>query len=229
MRRVFVLIALVVAPLAAGVESAKATSECSGLMICVPVAGPWVAVPAGRATPRSEVQYQLTCPKGYIVAGVDAELSDRAIDVWFLGASGSPVSPGRTTSRTIVFVARYVGLGAPAPTFRPHAGCVPGQGGGRRTPTSVSAVFPPGRPTVRRVRTFRVTSPRAVAVSCRSDERLVAAYSARGFRTKKPPSPALVSSLSARPALALGHIVVAVRGGQGLGVVQVAAVCAGGR
>jgi hypothetical protein len=228
-RRVFVLIALVVTPLAAGVESAKATSECSGLMTCVPVAGPWVAVPARQATPRSEVQYQLTCPKGYIVAGVDAELSDRAIDVWFLGASGSPVSPGRTTSRTIVFVARYVGLGAAAPTFRPHAGCVPGQGGGPRTPTSVSPVFPPGRPTVRRVRTFRVTSPRAVAVSCRSDERLVAAYSARGFRTKKPPSPALVSSLSARPALALGHIVVAVRGGRGLGVVQVAAVCAGGR
>jgi hypothetical protein len=228
-RRVFVLIALVVTPLAAGVESAKATSECSGLMTCVPVAGPWVAVPARQATPRSEVQYQLTCPKGYIVAGVDAELSDRAIDVWFLGASGSPVSPGRTTSRTIVFVARYVGLGAAAPTFRPHAGCVPGQGGGPRTPTSVSPVFPPGRPTVRRVRTFRVTSPRAVAVSCRSDERLVAAYSARGFRTAKPPSAQLVTSLTARPALARGHIVVAVSGGQGRGVVQVAAVCAGGR
>jgi hypothetical protein len=229
MRHAFVLIALVVAPLAAGVESAKATSECNGLMICVPVAGPWVALPSGQATPRSEVQYQLTCPKGYIVAGVDAELSDRAIDVWFMGASGSPVSPGRTTSRTIVFIARYVGLGAAAPTFRPHAGCVPGQGGGRRTPTSVSAVFPPGRPTVRRVRTFRVTSPRHVAVGCRSDERLVAAYSARGFRTAKPPSPALVTSLSAQLVLARDHIVVAVLGGQGRGVVQVAAVCAGGR
>jgi hypothetical protein len=228
-RRAFALIALVVAPLAAGVESATATSECSGLMTCVPVAGPWVAVPAGRATLRREVQYQLTCPKGYVVAGVDAELSDRAIDVWFLGASGSPVSPGRTTSRTIVFVARYVGLGAAAPTFRPRAGCVPGQGGGSRTPTSLSAVFPPGRPTVRRVRTVRVTTPRNIAVGCRSDERLVAAYSARGFRTAKPPSPALVTSLSARPALARDQIAVAVRGGQGRGVVQVAAVCAGGR
>jgi hypothetical protein len=229
-RRAFVLIALVVAPLAAGVESSKATSECRGLMICVPVAGPWVAVPAGRATlRRPDVQYQLTCPKGYIVAGVDAELSDRAIDVWFMGATGTPVSPGRTTSRTIVFVARYVGLGAATPTFRPHAGCVPGQGGGSRTPTSLSAVFPPGRPTVRRVRTFRVTSPRNVAVGCRNDERLVAAYSARGFRTAKPPAPALVTSLSARPTVALDHIVVAVRGGQSRGVVQVAAVWAGGR
>lgn len=229
MRHAFVLIALVVVPLVAGIESAKATSECSGLMTCVPVAGPWVAVPAGQATPRREVQYQLTCPKGYIVAGVDAELSDRAIDVWFMGASGTPVSPGRTTSRTIVFVARYVGLGAAAPTFRPHAGCVPGQGGGRRTPTSVSAVFPPGAPTVRRVRTFRVTSPRHVAVGCHSDERLVAAYSTRGFRTVKPPTVALVTSLSAQPVLARDHITVAVRGGQGRGVVQVAAVCAGGR
>jgi hypothetical protein len=228
-KHAFALIALVVAPLAAGVESANATSECNGLMTCVPVAGPWVAVPVARATPRPEVQYQLTCPRGFIVAGVDAELSDRAIDVWFMGASGSPVSPGRTTSRTIVFVARYAGLGARAPTFRPHAGCVPGEGGGRRTPTSVSTVFPPGRPTVRRVRTFRVTSPRAVAVGCRRDERLVAAYSARGFRTAKPPSPALVASLSARPALARDHIVVAVRGGHGRGVVQLAAVCAGGR
>jgi hypothetical protein len=227
--RAFVLIALVVAPLAAGVGPASATTECAGLLTCVPVAGPWVAVPVTRATPRPEVQYQLDCPRGFVVAGLDAELTDRAIDVWFLGASGSPVSPGRTTSRTVVFVARYVGLGAAAPTFRPHAGCVPGQGGGRRTPTSVSAVVPPGRPTVRRVRTFRVSTPRHVAVGCRSDEHLVAAYSARGFRTPKPPSPALVRSLSARPALARDHIVVAVRGGQGRGVVQVAAVCAGGR
>jgi hypothetical protein len=82
---------------------------------------------------------------------------------------------------------------------------------------------------VRRVRTFRITAPRAVAVGCRRDEHLVAAYSATGFRTAKPPSAALVASMSARPALALSHIVVDARGGGGRGVVQVAAVCAGGR
>jgi hypothetical protein len=228
-KRALVLIALVVTPFAAGVESANATSECRGFIACVPIAGPWVVVPVARTTPRPEVQYQLSCPRGFVVGGVDAELTDRAIDVWFMGAAGSPVSPGRTTSRTIVFVARYVGLGAAAPTFRPHAGCIPAQGGGRRTPASISAVVPPGQPTVRRVRTFRVTSRRYVAVGCRRDERLVAGYSARGFRTAKPPSPALVASLSAQSALARDHIVVAVRGGQRRGVVQVAAVCAGGR
>jgi hypothetical protein len=82
---------------------------------------------------------------------------------------------------------------------------------------------------VRRVRTFRITTPRAVAVGCRRGEHLVAAYSASGFRTAKPPTPELVASLSARPALALDHIAVSARGGGGKAVVQVAAVCAGGR
>ena len=228
-RALLIVFAVVVSTLAVSVEPAAATSECRGFMVCVPVAGPWVVVPAGRPTPRREVQYQLRCPRGYVVGGVDAELSDRAIDVWFFGALGSPVAPGRTTSRTVVFVASYVGQGAGAPTFRPHAGCIPGQGGGSRTPTALRSIFPPGRPTVRRVRTIRVRAPLFHAVKCRNDEHLVAAYTARGFRTDKPPTRALVASLSVNTALALGHVTVGVRGGHGLGVVQITAVCAGGR
>jgi hypothetical protein len=228
-KRALVIAVLVAATVGARIETADATNECRGFMTCAPVAGPWVIVPVSRKTPRPEVQYQLTCPKGFVVGGVDAELNDRSIDLWFLGASGSPVAPGRTTSRTIVFVASYVGEGAKTASFRPHAGCVPASGAGRRTPTSLSTVVPPGRPTVRRVRNFRVTAPRFVAVGCRRDEHLVAAYSARGFWTDKPPSSALASSLSARPALALDHITVAVRGGGRHGGVQLAAVCAGGK
>ena len=142
------------------------------------------------------MQYQLTCPRGYVVAGIDAELTDRAIDVSFLGSSGSPVSPGITTSRTVVFVATYVGTGARAPTFRPHAGCVPATGGGQRTPTGRRApIFPPGHPTVRRVTTGRVTATSAIVAACQAGERLVAWYSARGFATPAPPAPALVASL----------------------------------
>ena len=178
---------------------------------------------------RPEVQYQLTCPRGFVVGGLDAELTDRAIDLWFLGASGSPVAPGRTTSHTIVFVARVRRPRRARADLQAARRLHPRAGGGRRTPTSFSKVVPPGRPTVRRVRTFRITTPRAVAVSCRRDERLVAAYSASGFRTAKPPSPELVASLSTRPALASGHLTVSARGGEGRAVVQVAAVCAGGR
>ena len=230
MRRLAVLIGLVFASLAVGVTSAGATNECRGLNPCVPVAGPWVVVPVGRALPRAEVQYQLTCPRGFVVGGVDAELTERAIDVSFLGASGSPVGPGITTSRVVVFVASYVGAGAPAPSFRPHAGCLPTSGGGQRTPTGVSATVPPGKPTVRRVRTVRVRSSATITVACRADERLVATHLARGFFTPAPPGPALVSSLSATPRISGDRVVVAVRARQARGAtVQIAAVCAGGR
>jgi hypothetical protein len=208
---------------------AGATNECRGLNPCVPVAGPWVVVPVGRGVPRPQVQYQLTCPRGFVVAGLDAELSDRAIDVSFLGSSGSPVSPGITTSRSVVFVGSYVGGGAKAPTFRPHAGCVPARGGGQRTPTGVAAVFPPGQPTIRRVRTVGVTSTARIVVACRSDERLVAWYAARGFFTPAPPTAALISSLSVKLRVRGDRVVGTARAGRVHGVVQVSAVCGGGR
>ena len=229
MRRTSLVLTVIAVTLAAGVHSAAATNECRGFMTCVPIAGPWVVVPNSQTMPRQQVQYQLKCPRGFIVGGVDAELTDPAIDLWFMGASGSPVAPGKTTSRTIVFVATYVGRRTTAPTFRPHAGCVRASGGGRRTPTSTSAVVPPGRPTVRRVRTVRIAQPRIISVSCHRDEHLVAGYSAGGFLTAKPPSQELVASLSARPTLARNHIAVSVSGGQLRAVLQVGAVCAGGR
>ena len=219
---VLVGVALAVAP------SAGATNECRGLLVCVPVAGPWVVVPTARSIPRPQVQYQLTCPRRFVVAGLDAELSDSGIDIAFLGTSGSPVSPGVTTSRSVVFVGSYVGSTARAPTFRPHAGCVPATGGGQRTPTGLAAVFPPGQPTIRRVVTARVKSTKRIVAACRVDERLVAWYSARGFFTPAPPSEALVSSLSARPRAQGNRVVVVARARRGAGVVQVAAVCAGG-
>jgi hypothetical protein len=227
-RRIALLVAVLAATLVAGVEPAGATNECRGLNPCVPVAGPWVVVPVGRTAPRSPVQYQLTCPRGFVVGGVDAELTDRPIDVSIVGASGSPVSPGVTTSRTVVFVATYVGVDARAPSFRPHAGCIPATGGGQRTPTAVGIV-PPGQAIVRRVRTMRVRSTATVAVSCRADERLVAAHSARAFFISAPPSPALVASLSAVQRVQGSRVSVDARARQGRGAVQVAAVCAGGR
>ena len=88
MRRAIVLLACA-ATVLAGAGEARATNECRGLMVCVPVAGPWVIVPATR-----HVQYQVACPRSYIIGGLDAELSHRAIDVTFPGRLGSPVNPG---------------------------------------------------------------------------------------------------------------------------------------
>ena len=224
----FLALGVLLAALAA-TPSAGATNECRGLNPCVPVAGPWVVVPAARAASRPQVQYQLTCPRGFVVAGLDAELSDPAIDVSFIGASGAPVSPGVTTSRSAVFVAAYTGSTPRAPTFRPHIGCVPATGGGSRTPTGLRGVSPPGHPTARRVVTARVHGVSRVVASCHADERLVGWYVARGFATVGPPAPDLVASLSARARASANGVAVIARAGRGQGLVQVSAVCAGGR
>jgi hypothetical protein len=223
------------AALAAGVDTALATNECRGLNPCVPVAGPWVVVPVSRGASRPQVQFQLACPRGYVVGGLDAELTDRGIDVAFLGKLGSPVNPGITTSRTVVVAATYVGESARAPSFRPHIGCTPAAGGGRRTPTAVSAVVPPGQPTVRRVRTVRLRPGAAqrVTVTCGAAEHLVGAYHARAFYTTKPPTAELIASLAATRSVRGDRVTVVARVDAALGpvraVVQVAAVCAGGK
>jgi hypothetical protein len=211
---------------------AGATNECDGLMVCVPVAGPWVVVPTDGGVPREQVEYQLRCPRNHVVGGLDAELSRRAIDVGFLGALGSPVNPGITTSRSVVFVASFVGVSASGATFRPHIGCVPASGGGGRVPTSVGAVaaFPPGRPTVRRVRTVRVRPGTATVVQgCKARERLVGAAHAFGFYTRDAPGASLVASVSGSRVIRDGRVRVTVRGDAELGgiraVVQVQAVC----
>ena len=231
MKPVRAFAALIVLAAALAVASpAGGANECDGLMVCVPVAGPWVVVPTSGGVPRPQVEYQLTCPRGHVVGGLDARLSDRAIDVGFLGTLGSPVNPGISTSRSAVFVAAYVGASARAPSFKPFIGCMPGAGGGSRVPTSANA-FPPGRPTTRRVKTVRVRPGDAtITQRCTARERLVGASHAFGFATRTPPSVSLVESLSADQAVRGREVVVKVRVDAELAdvraVVQVHAVCA---
>jgi len=229
------LAATLVAALAVAAPAGGA-NECDGLMVCVPVAGPWVVVPTGDGVPRPEVEYQVTCPRRYIAGGLDAELSQRAIDVNFLGTLGSPVNPGVSTSRSVVFVGSYVGESPRAPTFKPYVGCMPASGGGSRIPTSVSAgsVFPPGRPTTRRVKTVRVRPGTAtVAKGCARGERLVDTAHAFGFYTRTPPSVSLVSGVTGTRSVRGGRVVVRVSADAELGgvraVVQVQAVCSRAR
>jgi hypothetical protein len=230
MRRLVALGSVLAAALVVGVAPAGATRECDGLMVCVPKAGPWVVVPTGGRVPRPKVEYQLSCPKGYIVGGLDAELSQKAIDVSFLGMLGSPVNPGITTSRSAVFVASYVGGTARSASFRPHIGCMPASGGGSRVPT-VSGVVLVGHPTTRRVRTVRVRAGSAsVSQACGARERLVDASHAFGFYTRRAPSASLAGSVSGSLTDRGNRAVVEVHGDAEISdvraVVQVQAVCA---
>ena len=233
MRRGLVVAACVVAAMT-GAGEARATNECRGLMVCVPVAGPWVVVPAASR----RVEFQLSCPRGYIVGGLDAELTHRAIDISFPGRLGSPVNPGVTTANAAVFAGHYTGVQRQVTSFRPHIGCIPAAGGGGGAPPFAialrsAAAFPPGRPTTRRVRTVRALADRTTraAQGCARNERLVGATHAVGFNTRRAPSAAVASAVSVRRTVRSGRVNVTVRGTgaiRGLNViVQVQAICAG--
>jgi hypothetical protein len=230
-----VLAAVFLAAVAAmGASPAAATNECRGLPVCVRIAGPWVVVPAAVTSPRPRVDFQLSCPRGYVIGGLDAELSDRAIDIDFLGKLGSPVNPGVTTAGSALFRASYTGSSPRGPSFRPHLGCLPASGGGSGpVPYRKLAAFPPGEPTVRRVRTvpLRPGAVRAVA-ACTASERLISAWHAVAFYTKSAPPQTLIQSVRATRSVQGRRVEVRVRSTTAVqavrAVVQVGAVCGGG-
>lgn len=200
--------------------TAGATTECRGLQVCVPVAGPWVV-----AGPGAQVSFQLACPRRFVVAGLDAELSRRGVDVTFRGSLGSPVNPGITTSRAAEFLARLLAGRAPA-TFRPHIGCVPASGGGQRFPTvhrpapalAATAVQLSVQPGVHRY-----------VERCPSRRDLAGASHAVGFFTAAPPTAELVRSVTVTQTVRAGVVLLVVRSGPLPGVtaiVQVEMNCA---
>jgi hypothetical protein len=233
-KRLVFAAAILAAVAAAGAAPAGATNECRGLQVCVRVAGPWVVVPAALATPRPRVDFQLSCPRGYVIGGLDAELSDRAIDIDFLGKLGSPVNPGVTTARAALFRATYTGSAPKGPSFRPHLGCLPASGGGAGpVPYRKPTAFPPGEPTIRRVRTVSLRPGTvSAATSCAAGERLISSWHALAFYTSSAPPQALIQGVSATRSTQGRRVTVRVRSStavQGVrSVVQVGAVCGGG-
>ena len=224
MRRTVATAALLAcAALAVAVSPAAATTECKGLQVCVPVAGPWVlATQAGT-------EFQLDCPKRFIVGGLDAELSTPAIELGFVGGLGSPVNPGITTTGSAVFLGRFVGARGAA-SFRPHIGCVPASGGGQRTPTAYRA-FKPGKPTVRIVKQLMVLpkiTTRLVA-RCGAGGRLVRVTYAVAFFSNAPPAARVAQSVHVKQVVLGGNVRVSAKGGVGIPertIVQVDLVCA---
>lgn len=194
--------------------AARAANECKGLQVCLPVAGPWVAIPAPPRGALSTVVWEMRCPlRNYIVAGIDARVSDRSIDISIRGENGAPVSPGVTTGRAVLFTAVYTGGAAKATSFQPFVGCVPTSGGGGRGETSVkrAAAFPPARPIDRRVVTRRLVSGATVRVvgRCPAGTRLLGADHAYAFRVGAEPGETLIDAVRVRRALA-GRSVTAV-------------------
>ena len=193
MRRALLVLVVVLVPLAFAGE-AQATNECRGLDVCISVPGPWVVVPAAPATGVTTTYFQVTCPKGSIAGGLDAVFGDPTLDIAWLGKLGSPVNPGISTSRSVVFVATYA-RGAPT-VFRPMLGCIPTSGGGGRSTTAYHPVAVKPHPVLRRVRVLPLrTASKEMTARCGGGERVVGWTTAVGFRTKNPPRAAQLDAV----------------------------------
>lgn len=239
MRRVPVLAGIVaVAALVASSPAAQAGTECNGLPVCIPVAGPWVKVPAQSGSRRLPTYYRQSCPQGAVIGGLDAEVTHRSIELTFAGTLGGPISPGVTTATAAVFAGTETGR-LPLPTaFKPLLGCIPGGGGGRgrtvRQPTRslTSAAAERGDPTIRRVKSFRLRAGRTATGSlrCGPGELLVAFTQAIAFHMKRAPTARQLAAVEARASVRDGRVRVAGRAGtvvRGLTVrVQIQVVCA---
>jgi hypothetical protein len=205
--------------------------ECKGLRTCIPVIGPWVAIPApgGLATTTS---WKLICPQG-IVGGVDARASEDAVAVEFPGILGSPINPGITTAGSLVFRGTYSGRAARPTSYQPFIGCIPTPGGGPRTRVSFNpaAAIKPGQPITTRIKSFNV-EPGVLGratLSCKPTEHLLAGAHSVGLYTQGPPTKVQIAAV---------HVIRVQRGNQVLvsatskllghirAVVQVQAVCA---
>jgi hypothetical protein len=229
--RARIAIGVAVVALSAGVFSvgpALAADECNGLAVCLPVAGPWVAIPSGG------VDYELACPlPGYIVAGTDARLATGDIDVSFRAEPGSPIGPGVTTRRSVVFRAVRTRINAGATSFRPFIGCIPTRGGGGRALTGIVASAPGLRPTqpLRSIAVTRVVRTRSLTVrlACPSGSRLVGSTHAIAFRQPLPPSAEMLGAVRVRRSVVDGVLVARVVSSPAAGTraeVQVRALCA---
>jgi hypothetical protein len=205
-------------PSALGRNPVEPPRACDGLTICGPVAGPWVVVPGpSRGARIAASSWMLGCPRG-LVGGTDARVSDRWVDVTFAGRVGSPVNPGITTGRTVVFTAMSVAPAGRPSSFIPFVGCIPSEGG-PRAPTAVGAAtrptsqqLRPGEPIVRRIRVIDVPRRRVSAgVGCRRGERLVSATTAVGIYTSRQPSVSQLRGVEVTRSTVDGKVFVTAR------------------
>jgi hypothetical protein len=224
MRPLLVAVVAALTVAAATASSAGAQNECRGIQKCIPVGGPWVYVHG-----TTETQFLLSCGTKGVVGGLDALATSTAVRISFDGRLGAPVSPGTTTTRSVLFRGRLAGTRRGA--FEPWIGCIPANGGGGRS--TVSARIAPG-PSLDRVARIVVVSPGEVkraSVSCPNGERLVGGWHAIAFRTKKAPALADADRVRVSHALVGRKVVATVSSTDALSidahaVVQIGAECA---
>ena len=157
----------------------QAADECRGLPVCIPVAGPWVVIPATTSPddlPAAVVADEV--PGGQHRGGVDARLTNRAVDMSFSGLLGAP-SPGITTRTRSSSPARTRAMHCGRPGSGPSSGAFRRR---RRTHPDRRQARVTDKLRVRTV-SFRTTA--TANNSCSRGERLIS--SARAARSGREP------------------------------------------
>ena len=202
-----------------------ATNECRGLNPCVPIAGPWVVVPGeGRGAVPAHLPEGLRRRRHRRGAHRPA---DRPLVPRLVREPGRPGRDHLPDGRVRRLVRRREAP-RPRPSGRTSAASPP-TGGGPRTPTGVRKITPPGHPTTRRVVTRRVAVEDSIVVTCKADERLVALAPRARVRDARAARPgARLEPRRPRPRVPGSRSSSTSGARRGQGIVQVAAVCAGG-
>jgi hypothetical protein len=197
--RAALVVALAVLAVAAAPGRAGAANECNGIPRCIPVAGPWVAVPA-----VGEADFVLGCPQGRgIVAGTDALASSTDVRATFDGIIGSPIAFGRTTNTAVLF--RAVSAQHRAGSFRPFVGCIPAPSSVRNTISTEVTPLGAALTFVDRILPVHPGFERLVTLSCPTGETLVDSWSATAFASARPPLPALATAISVHARISGGR------------------------
>ena len=225
--RLLLVLALAAAAAAAVPGRVAAANECAGIPRCIPVAGPWVAVPA-----HGEATFALECPQGRgIVGGTDAQATSLDVRASFDGIIASPVAFGRTTLSSAYF--RAVSAMHKPGAFKPFIGCIPAQN--QITNTLSSKITPVGPPLDLKTKLVPVNPgfQRSISVSCPADESLVDSWSATAFTGAAPPPPGLAAAIRVQTTIAGHHATLSISVSEALPAgsgaeVQVGVRCAGG-
>ena len=158
------------------------------------------------------------------------------VDVSFRGETGSPVGPGVTTKRSLVFHGVAPERARRRRASSPFIGCVPSSGGGGRSLTGLTANgmgLKPRQPLFSVV----VTAPvlrrsQVVRAACPSRAHLVGATHAVGFDQTTPPTAAQRGAIRVNRSVVEGIVIARVRATDAAGEsakVQVRALCSRAR
>jgi hypothetical protein len=222
-----ILLAAVVAALAVAAVPATggAANECNGIPRCIPVEGPWVAVPA-----NGEADFALGCPGGKgVVAGTDGLASSTDIRATYDALLGSPVAFGRSTRTAVLF--RALSAHHRPGWFKPFIGCIPLPSSVRNTVATQAS--PLGSP-LNYVAAVVPISPgfqRTVTLTCPVGQSLVDSWSSTASTATNPPPAGIATAVNVqtkvhnRQAKVLVSASEALPRGLGL-VVQVGVRCA---